>query len=197
MTEPQPGGVLDPGTAVSVGRIAGVHGVHGDLKVEPLTDFPERFQRGVVLWLDGEPHSIERARWQRQAVVLKLARIETREEAARLRGRELFLPEPGPLPEGEPIYYQHDVIGLLAKTETGEALGRVEDILSTGSNDVYVVRGERGELLLPAIEDVIRRVDIPGGELIVDLLPGLEFRAKTQGVPRKRGGGSRGSQKKQ
>jgi 16S rRNA processing protein RimM len=177
---------LDPAIAVSVGRIVAAHGLRGELKVEPLTDFPERFQRGVVLWLEGRPRSIEGARWQKDAVLLKLAGIDTREQAERLRGKELLLPEPGPLPAGEGVYYQHDVIGLRVETVKGEALGSVADILSTGANDVYVVRGERGELLLPAVEDVVREVDLVAGRLVVDLLEGLEFRAKTRGVPRKR-----------
>jgi hypothetical protein len=83
-------------------------------------------------------------------------------------------------------YFQHDIIGLEVVTDSGEALGRVATILETGANDVYVVKGERGELLLPAIEDVIKQVDVRGGRLVIDLLPGLEFVKPTRGGQRPR-----------
>lgn len=177
---------LDAGKAVSVGRILAAHGVHGELKVQPLTDFPTRFERGAVLWLADKPHSVESSRWQKGSLVLKLAGIDSRDQAEKLRGQDLLLPEPAPLPEGQDIYYQHDVIGLEVRTPTGEVLGRVADILSTGANDVYLVRGERGELLLPAITDVVREVDIDGGSMVIELLPGLEFQRRPEGMPRRR-----------
>jgi 16S rRNA processing protein RimM len=171
---------LDPASAVSIGRVAAPHGVHGELRVEPLTDFPDRFDKGRHVWLLGEPHVVERARWQKNAVLLKLEGIDTRTDAQRVQGKELMLPEAGELPD-EGIFYQHDIIGLRVEDAKGEALGTVADILSTGANDVYVVRGERGELLVPAVEDVVREIDVAGGRIVIDLLPGLEFRKSTWG----------------
>jgi 16S rRNA processing protein RimM len=172
---------LDPNTAVSIGRVAAPHGVHGELRVDPLTDFPDRFDRGRRVWLVGEPHVVERARFQKDAVLLKLAGIDTRTDAQRVQGKELMLPEAGELPPDEGLYYQHDIIGLRVEDSKGETLGAVADILSTGANDVYVVRGERGELLVPAVEDVVREIDVAAGHIVIDLLPGLEFRKSTWG----------------
>jgi 16S rRNA processing protein RimM len=76
-----------------------------------------------------------------------------------------------PLPEGE--YYAHDLIGLDVLTVEGEALGRVNDILFTGANDVYVVVGPRGQILLPAIADVVERIDLSAGQIVVRLMDGL------------------------
>jgi len=165
---------LDPASAVNVGRVMGPHGIRGEIKVEPLTDFADRFQRGRRLWLPDGPHVIERSRWQEDNVLLKLAGIDDRNQAAALRGQELKLPEAGPLEAGR--YYVHDIIGLRVEDNAGESLGTLADVLVTGANDVYVVRGERGELLLPAIEDVVKEVNLAGGLIRVDVLPGLAFR---------------------
>jgi len=163
-----------------------VHGVRGELKVQPLTDFPERFDPGESFWLDGAERTIERSRWQKGTVVLKVAGLDTRDQAEALRGHELQIAEPEDLPEDEGVYYQHDIVGLKVEDTAGEALGRVTDVLGTGANDVFVVRGPRGEILLPAVEDVVREVDIAGGRLVVELLPGLEFTStqrKARGKP--------------
>ena len=164
---------FDAATAVSVGRITSAHGVKGELNVQPLTDFPERFQPGARLWLDGSQRRVERSRTHGRAVILKLEGLDARNDAEALRGKELQVAAPQALEDG--VFYQHDVIGLRVETGSGERLGLVADVLSTGSADVYLVRGEQGELLLPAIEDVVREIDVAGGRLVVELLEGLEF----------------------
>ena len=179
MTETSP--ELDPATAVTVGRIAAARGLRGELRIEPLTDFPERFAPGARLWLDGGWRCVESSRFQGRSVYLKLEGIDDRTAAERLRGHELQLPRAQPL-DADDVFYQHDIVGLRVETAERELLGKVESIFSTGANDVYVVRGERGELLLPAVEDVIKQVDINGGRVVVELLPGLEF-TKTPAKP--------------
>jgi 16S rRNA processing protein RimM len=165
---------FDPANAVAVGRIVAPHGIRGELSVQPLTDFPDRFRVGARLWLDGVQRRVQSSRWQARLVALKLDGIDDRNAAEAVRGHELQVPALHELTESD-VFYQHDVIGLRVVDVEGQELGRVEDILSTGSNDVYVVRGERGELLLPAIEDVIKEIDVAGGSVTVELLPGLEF----------------------
>jgi 16S rRNA processing protein RimM len=173
---------LDPGydstSAVSIGRVVAAHGLRGEVKVEPLTDFPERFERGSRLWLAGTERAVQSSRWRGRHVYLKLEGVETRDAAEALRGGELRA-APRPL-AGADRYYLHDIIGLRVEDAKGEALGKVADVLSTGANDVYVVRSERGELLLPAIEDVVREIDVAGGRIVVEVLPGLEFQAPPQ-----------------
>jgi 16S rRNA processing protein RimM len=118
-------------------------------------------------------------------VILKLEGTETRDDAEALRGLELQIPEPEQIREAG-VYYQHDIIGLKVEDAAGEALGRVADVLGTGANDVYVVRGPRGEILLPAVEDVVREIDVPGGRMVVELLPGLEFASTVRKVKKQR-----------
>jgi 16S rRNA processing protein RimM len=153
---------------VAVGRVGAPWGIHGDLKVQPLTDFPERFRPGAVLWLRGHRYEVLRSRRSRGLFYLGLSGVESRDAAQKLGGSLLEVPdtELTPLPEGQ--YYQFQVIGLEVCTPDGERLGRVADILSTPSNDVYIVRGGPKELLIPAIEDVVIEVDLEGGRLVVE-----------------------------
>ena len=166
-----------------MGRIIGAHGVRGELKVEPLSDFPERFEAGSRLWLDGEPYMVDRGRVQRRIVVLKLQGIETRNQAESLHGKTLMAPEATRIEEPD-VYYLHDILGAKVEDSGGEALGELVEVLSTGSNDVYVVRGPRGELLLPALDDVVLEVDVKARRITVDVPEGLEFAAPTP--PRRR-----------
>jgi 16S rRNA processing protein RimM len=165
---------------VIVGRIVAPHGIRGELKVQPLTDFPERFEAGSRLWINGAQWVVQRGRWTGRTVILQLRGLETRNEAEALRGAELTVPEPTKL-EDEGVYYLHDIIGLSVFDSAGEALGKLEDVFTTGSADVYVVEGERGELLLPALDDVITEVDIEGGRIVVAIPEGIEFQRKTRG----------------
>jgi 16S rRNA processing protein RimM len=158
---------------VAVGRILGPWGLRGELKVQPLTDFPERFAPSSSLYLDGVAYVIERCRWHRGKAYIKLSGVDSATAAEALRQRFLEVPEEElkPLSEGE--YYQFQILGLDVRTTEGQPLGKVTQILSTASNDVFVVQGEGGELLIPALEDVIKAIDLDGGWMEVELVEGL------------------------
>ncbi len=158
---------------MAVGRIVGPWGLRGDLKVEPLTDFPERFALGGSLYVEGVAYAIERCRWHKGKVYIKLSGIDSATAAKALRQGFLEVPEEElkPLSEGE--YYQFQILGLEVRTTEGQPLGKVTHILSTGSNDVFVVHGEGGELLIPALDDVIKAIDLDGGWMEVELMEGL------------------------
>lgn len=150
----------------------GAWGVRGDLKVLPLAP-PEVFAKGRTVHLGETPRKIERSRPHDKILHLKLAGVDNREDANELRGAYLELPE-GELPSpGEDTYYHYQLIGLRVATTGGEELGEIAEILSTGCNDVFVVRGPRGEVLIPGIDDVVVEVDIPGGRMVIEPLPGL------------------------
>lgn len=169
---PRRGGALLPQFLV-VGRILAPWGASGEVKVEVMTDFPERFTPAREVYLEGSPFTIERVRQHKGYLVVKLASIDSMAQAEALRGRylETPLPQATPLPQGQ--YYRFQVIGLEVWTQTGDFLGKVAEILLTGSNDVYLVRGRYGEVLVPAIEDVVKAVDLEAGRLIIHAIPGL------------------------
>lgn len=168
--------VLVPDGYLAIGRIATAHGIHGEVRVELHTDFPDRFAPQVKLFM-GEtltPAIIEYARPHKQQMLVKFVDVETRNDAETLRNQWLFVPEDDAVELEADTYWVHDIIGLQAQTESGEALGAVTDVLFTGANEVYVVADPNGkELLLPAIADVVQQVDLAAGTITVRLLPGM------------------------
>jgi 16S rRNA processing protein RimM len=156
-----------------VGRILAPRGIKGEIKAQVVTDFPDRFTPGKLVYLDGHPLQIETCRPLKDHLLVKLATIDTRQDAERLRGRDLCIPraEIRPLPEGE--YYAFQLIGLVVVTSEGKYVGRISDIMSTACNDVYIVEGECGEVLIPAIEDVVRSIDLEGGKVVIKAIEGL------------------------
>lgn len=163
---------------LAVGRIVGVHGLKGEIKVELYTDFPERFEPGALLFLGDELEETEilSARPHKGNMLLKLDGVEVRAEAEAMRGQWLFVPEDEAAELEEHSYWIHDILDMEAVTETGEVLGTVVDVLFTGANEVYVVQlsgARKGELLLPAIDEVVRSVDVAARRMTVRLMAGM------------------------
>ena len=162
-----------PPESLIVGRILAPWGIGGEVKVEVLTDFPERFAPQKVVHLNARPLEIESCRPHKQHLVVKLATIDSVEDAEKLRGQDLTIPssELYPLPEGQ--YYTFQLIGLDVLTTEGQYLGQVTDIMATAGNDVYIVEGEGGEILIPAIEDVVKSIDLEEGKMVIEAIEGL------------------------
>jgi len=156
-----------------VGYILAPWGIRGEVKVEVVTDFPERFAPQKIVYLNTRPLEIESCRPHKQHLVVKLATIDSVEDAEKLRGQDLTIPrsELYPLPEGQ--YYTFQIIGLKVVTTEGKLLGRITEIMTTGSNDVYIVEGKRGEILIPAIEDVVKSIDLEKGKMVIEAIEGL------------------------
>jgi 16S rRNA processing protein RimM len=157
---------------VAVGRVIGAWGVRGELKIELLA--PESvLGTGHTVLIAGRDYTIERSNRSGRFVRLKITGVDTREEAQLLRGTYLQAPEGDlkPLPEGE--YYRFQLVGLVARSLDGRELGRVVDVLSTPENEVYVVKGPDGEVLIPAVDDVVQEIDLTKGTISVEIIPGL------------------------
>ena len=160
---------------LAVGRVLRPHGVRGELLLASLTDFPEHLSENKTVYL-GEPpvpHPLTGVRIHRGQLIIRLADCHARDEADAYREQlvQIEAQSAAPLPPG--LYYYHQLIGLAVYSEDGEHLGELVDVLETGANDVYVVKGPAGELLLPVIADVIRGVDLEAHRLTVHLLDGL------------------------
>lgn len=160
---------------IATGRVMGTYGAAGELRVQPLGRFPERFRelRRVFVGEHFEPAAVVHRRAYRQGLILRLDQVRSRETARQLIGSYLYVPESEavPLPAGE--YFVHQIVGLSVRTADDQDLGQVAEVLQTGSNDVYVVKGPQGEVLLPATKEVIRSIDLDAGTMLVALLPGL------------------------
>lgn len=169
------GGRLPAPRYLVIGRVLAPWGVRGEVKVELLTDWPDRFAllQRIYLGKDLRPHVLERFRLHKGKAILKLGDCESREAVDGLRGQFIQIPVEEAMPLGEDEYYEYQIIGLGVWTREGEYLGQVREVLYTGANDVYVVRGEDREILIPALEDVVLEVDLEGGRIIVELMEGL------------------------
>jgi 16S rRNA processing protein RimM len=159
----------------AIARVLKPWGVHGELKLEVLTGFPDQLGRLKRVYLGDEAvqHDVVRFRRHGDELLLQLADVRDRNGAEPLRGQlvQITREEAVPLQAGQ--FYEHQIVGLSVVTADGQALGQVVEVLSTGANDVYVVQGPRGEILLPARVEVVRAIDLDAGTMTVVLLPGL------------------------
>lgn len=157
---------------MAVARVLTTRGVHGELKAEPLAP-PAALAPGCTVTAAATEYEIERISRSGRFVYLKLCGIDTREQAQALRGAYLQTPERAlaELPEGE--YYRFQLVGLNVRSLDGRDLGHIEDVISAPENDVYVVSAPFGEVLIPAVDDVIRDVDLTAGVILVEIIPGL------------------------
>jgi len=158
---------------VVVGRILAPWGIKGKLKVELVTDFPQRFTPYSKVYIDRQPMTIDSAEWHKGKAIIKLSTIDSVEDAQRLRGQpiEIHHSQIYPLPEGQ--YYHFQIIGLEVLTTQGELLGTITKILTAESNDNYVVCGAKGEILIPVIEDVVKSIDLNQGRVVIEPIEGL------------------------
>jgi 16S rRNA processing protein RimM len=158
-----------------VGRIVGTHGIRGGLRVALISDFPHAFRRHKELLVgdDLRPFEVVRARVQGESAIVELGGVTTVEAAIGLRGQLLHVPAEEAAKPRRGEHFWHEIVGLRVETVEGRQLGTIAEILRTGANDVYLVKGPSGEVLIPAIEDVVRRIEIKRGRVLVRLLPGL------------------------
>ena len=163
---------------INIGKIVGTYGYQGMVRIMPLTDFPERFKKlkTVILWKNGKGSKVmvEAARSYKESYLLKLQGIDSMEAAKDYCNALLKIDESQLYPLPADHYYHFQLQGLSVYDEEKGFLGELGEVLETGANDVYVVQSpEYGEILLPAIKDVIREVNLEKKIMWVRLLPGL------------------------
>ncbi|GFN23959.1 ribosome maturation factor RimM [Thermanaeromonas sp. C210] len=161
---------------IAVGKVVSTHGHRGEVKVWPWTDFPERYRPGTRLFLaQGDTClTVARSRQHGKSVIVQFAEIQDLTSAEKLRGAILEVEpwEVEPLPPGR--YYIFQLVGCRVYTEEGELLGELRDVQQTGANDVFVVvTPEAGEVLIPAVKEVVREIDVEQGIIRVKPIPGL------------------------
>lgn len=163
---------------LQVGIITTTHGVRGEVKVFPTTDDPARFKKlkHVILDTGKEKLDLEIAgvKFFKNMVILKFKGIDNINDVEKYRRMSLYVTREDAVELEEDEYFIADLIDMEVVTEEDERLGTLVDVMQTGANDVYVVKTESGEeLLIPAIHDCIRSVDVKAGRMSVHLLPGL------------------------
>ncbi len=163
---------------VAVGKIEKPFGLRGELRVRSLSDVPGRFEaleRVTLVAPSGRvlDTSVNRMREHGDSYVVGFEALTTPEDAAAFRGGLIKIPrdQTPPLPAGQ--YYESDLVGLQVRSEQGQPLGALEEVLETGSNHVFVVRAGKRELLIPATKQVIAAIDVPARTMTVRLVKGL------------------------
>lgn len=158
---------------IQVGRIRSPAGLRGELHVELLSDVPGRFAEGREVLIRGVPYSIQRARSTPKGLLIKFTGIDSPQDAEELRNEPVFIGKEHAIPPPPGAYYHYQLLDMRVVTAAGDELGLITDVLQTGANDVYVVKGAERETLVPALADVVKAVDTERGVMVVDLPDGL------------------------
>lgn len=163
---------------LQVGVISSTHGIRGEVKVYPTTDDNARFQELKEVLLDtGKeqiPLEIQNVRYFKQMVILKFKGIDNINDIERYKGRPLLVTREHAVPLNENEYYIADLIGMDILTENGDHLGHLSDVLETGANDVYIIQTkDEKEVLIPAIQECILKVDPEANQMTIHLMKGL------------------------
>ena len=161
-----------------IGQIVNTFGIKGMVKVNPFTDDISQFEEMETILVDKKGSllemQIEEVKYSKNQVLLKLKGIDTVEEAEKYRNCYLKLPREKARKLPKNTYFIADLIGLKVYTEEGKLLGKVDDIYNTGASDIYLIKDELGkQILLPAIKDVIKQIDLEQEKIVVHLLDGL------------------------
>lgn len=163
---------------ITIGKALKPWGVKGEMKIEPITDFPERFSNLTRVYLvspTGKEMSCEvtAVRYVGTMPVLQIAGYDSPEKAKALNGWLVRVPEEETVPLPEGMYYWFELIGMDVFSEADEKLGTIVDVFETGSNDVYVMKRGRKEIYIPATQEVVKQVDRKAKRMVIHLLDGL------------------------
>lgn len=163
---------------IMIGKVVSTQGNKGEVNVLPLTDSINRFKNLTTVFLRNNNNqtilNIEKIRIKKDTVILKLKNIENIEEAKMVVGSFLEVERKNAVKLPKDTYYIFEIIGLEVYTENNIFLGKVENIISTGSNDVYIVKGKnKKELFIPAIREVVKNISLEKRRITINMVDGL------------------------
>lgn len=163
---------------LKVGQIINTHGVNGELKIYPLTDDIKRFKRLKHVFLKSDSdylkYDVLSVKFINELVIIKLSGIDDMNKAVELKKEYLYIDRENAIKLPKDSYFITDLIGMDVLTEEGTMIGSIASVFSTGSNDVYEIKDSTGKtILIPAIKDVVKRVEIDNKKMYINLLEGL------------------------
>ena len=161
---------------LEIAKITATHGIRGEVRCQYYCDSPDILCGFETLYLDKGKTSveIERAYVHKNVVILKMKGVDLIENAQKYIGKMLYMDRnDAELPDG--VYFIQDIIGLTVKdAQTGEIYGKISDVYQNGATDVYSIKKENGrELMFPYIDDVVKKIDLEAGEMLIIPLEGL------------------------
>ncbi len=162
----------------NIGKIVNTHGIRGAVKIIPLTDDPKRFELLEQVFVEHsgkmEQYTIDFIKYLKNMVIIQFKEVKDMNQAETLKQSIIKIPRELAIPLEEHEYYVQDLIGIAVNTEDGQPLGKIKDIIFTGSNDVYVVGEEdKKEILIPALKECIKNVNMADKTMTVALMKGL------------------------
>ena len=163
---------------LQVGVITTTHGIRGEVKVYPTTDDAHRFDYLECVLLDTGKElcelEIQRVKYFKQFVILKFRDVDNINDIEPYKGKSLYVTRDFAVPLEENEYYIADLIDMDVFLEDGSLFGTLKDVMETGANDVYVIHTtDKKEVLVPAIKDCVKEVDVEQNKMIIHLLKGL------------------------
>ncbi|MBO8137729.1 MAG: ribosome maturation factor RimM [Desulfotomaculum sp.] len=163
---------------ITIGEIVNTHGIRGEVRLIPLTDFPDRFKEldEVSVYINEQRYTyhVEKSRRHKQFIVVKFKEIDNINDAEKLKGGLMQITREQLMPLPKDSYYIFEIVGLDVYDENGEKLGQVKNVLKTGANDVYVVKPLHGrDILVPALKKVVKKIDLEANRMVVELPEGL------------------------
>ncbi|MBW1721030.1 MAG: 16S rRNA processing protein RimM [Deltaproteobacteria bacterium] len=169
---------LSPDRLLLIGKVVRPHGIEGLMRIISYAESEGTFMKAGIIFLQspsGEPHEFEfiSIRPHKNAHLLRLKGVASREEAEKYKGWGIFIKKDTLKSLGNDEFYWHELIGLKVYSNRGRFLGTLDHILPTGANDIYVVREEGKEILIPAIRDVVEEVNLAERKMIVSEMEGL------------------------
>lgn len=161
-----------------IGQIVNTHGVKGGTKVLPLTDDVKRFNKLKKVYIEINnnlvEYEIKSVKFLKNFVILQFKNVENMNEAEKLKGNYIKINRSDAIKLPKDSYFISDLIGIDVKTDDGEYLGKLTDVLHPGGNDVYVVKNQEKNLLIPAAKEFVKKVDLENKIMIVKLIEGLK-----------------------
>ncbi len=151
---------------LNVGQIVNTHGVKGEVKVFPLTDDPMRFKKLKKVIIDNKDVQILSYKFQKDRVILKLEGVDTMDDAIRLKGKYLKVSREDAVKLPKDTYFIADLIGCSVFDTDENPLGEVYDVIKTGSNDVYWVKGIK-ELLIPVLKEIVLDINVEDKKIVI------------------------------
>jgi 16S rRNA processing protein RimM len=162
---------------IAVGKIIQVHGVQGHIKAIPYSGLPDRFTHLKTLYIktveEMRGFILEDVQVQNEVSLIKLKGIETREVAISFIKKDLWVPEEQQIELAEGEYFIHDLIGLKVFNTDGEYLGKLDEVLLNAGNEVYVVKENQREILIPAVSEFVKEINLRQKQMIVQLIEGM------------------------
>ncbi|KAA3608433.1 MAG: 16S rRNA processing protein RimM [Calditrichaeota bacterium] len=160
-----------------IGKVLKPQGIKGEVKTEIITSFPEHFEELSEVFLDEDANiaiEIEKTRFAKNFVYIKFRNIQSRNEAEKLRNKNLYIPESELFPLEDDEFYHHQIIGLDAVSEQGDYIGKITDVETYPENDMLIIKSkDKMTHLVPVVKELIKDVDIESQIVTIKVIDGL------------------------